>query len=203
MRTLVPFDALTPKSRLEPVLSADEREGFARRMLEDVLAAVGGAGGDPLVVATAPVECDAPTVVDDRPLSVAVNDRLDAGTAVVMADLALATPRTLRAFFAASGDVVIAPGLGGGTNALVVRDASFRTDYYGTSYLDHLRIAHERGLSVREVDAARLAVDVDEPRDLADVLLRGEGESAAWLRERGVRLRDSNGRGRATRSRTE
>jgi len=199
MRTLVPFDAAEPKTRLEPLLRARERETFARTMLADVLAAVRAAGGEPLVVATAAVECDAPVAVDERPLSEAVNDRLEPTTAVVMADLALATPRTLRAFFGASGDVVIAPGLGGGTNALVVRDPDFRTDFHGTSYLDHLRVAHDRGLSVRECDATRLAVDVDVPADLADVLLRAEGDAPSWLRKVGVRLDRSSGRATAVR----
>ncbi|WP_435100121.1 2-phospho-L-lactate guanylyltransferase [Halarchaeum sp. P4] len=194
MRTLVPFDTTNPKTRLAGLFSPDERRDLAAVMLEDVLSAVRAAGGDPLVVATAATDASAPVEVDDRPLSEAVNARLAAGTAVVMADLALATPRTLSRFFAASGDVVLAPGLGGGTNALVVRDAEFAVDYHGASYLDHLRVAHDAGLSVREFDATRLALDVDERADLADVLVRGEGETRAWLRAAGVRLDRTSGR---------
>lgn len=200
MRTLVPFDATDPKTRLSDLLDPAERRAFAGVMLDDVLAAVRAAGGDPLVVATADVACDAPTVVDDRPLSDAVNARLDPPTAVVMADLALATPRTLRALYHADGDVVLAPGLGGGTNALVVRDGGFATDYHGASYRDHLRVAGDAGLSVREFDAGRLAVDVDEPADLADVLLRGEGDAPTWLREAGVDLADGSGRAAVARN---
>ncbi|GGL27415.1 2-phospho-L-lactate guanylyltransferase [Halarchaeum grantii] len=200
MRTLVPFDATDPKTRLAGLFTPSERRDLAGVLLADVLAALRAAGGDPLVVATESVDCAAPVVVDERPLSEAVNARLDAGTAVVMADLALATPRALARFFAADGDVVLAPGLGGGTNALVVRDDAFAVDYHGTSYLDHLRAAHEGGLSVREFDATRLALDVDERADLADVLVRGEGEAGAWLREAGVRLDRTGGRTTVTRS---
>jgi len=194
MRTLVPFDATDPKTRLEPLLSVDERRAFARVLLGDVLDAVRAAGGDPVVVANADVDVDAPVAVDDRSLSDAVNARLNAGTAVVMADLALATPRALGALFDASGDVVLVPGVGGGTNALVARDDAFRVDYHGASYRDHLRVAREAGLSVREFEHGRLTLDVDEPADVADVLVRGEGDAPRWLREAGVRLDPSNGR---------
>ncbi|MFB6079249.1 MAG: 2-phospho-L-lactate guanylyltransferase [Halarchaeum sp.] len=194
MRTLVPFDATDPKTRLEPLLSADERRAFARVLLGDVLDAVRAAGGDPVVVANADVDVDARVAVDDRALSDAVNARLNAGTAVVMADLALATPRGLGALFDASGDVVLVPGVGGGTNALVARDDAFRVDYHGASYRDHLRVAREAGLSVREFEHGRLTLDVDEPADVADVLVRGEGDAPRWLREAGVRLDPSGGR---------
>jgi len=203
MRTLVPFDATDPKTRLDALFSPAERRELAAVMLADVLEAVRAAGGEPLVVATADVACDAPVAVDERALSDAVNARLEPGTAVVMADLALATPRVLRSLFAASGDVVLAPGLGGGTNALVVRDDGFTVDYHGASYRDHLRNAAAAGCSVREFDAARLALDVDERADLADVLSRGEGRTPAWLREAGVTLADGAGRTNVTRSEKE
>jgi 2-phospho-L-lactate guanylyltransferase len=40
----------------------------------------------------------------------------------------------------------------------------------------------------------RLASDVDEPADLVEVLLHGEGEAAAWLREAGFELDAGEGR---------
>ncbi|GGM56758.1 2-phospho-L-lactate guanylyltransferase [Halarchaeum rubridurum] len=203
MRTLVPFDATDPKTRLEGLFSPAERRDLAAVMLADVIEAVRAAGGDPLVVATADVACDAPVQVDERALSDAVNARLEPGTAVVMADLALATPRVLRSFFAATGDVVLAPGLGGGTNALVVRDDGFAVDYHGASYRDHLRSAAAAGCSVREFDATRLALDVDERADLADALVRGEGRTPGWLRDAGVALADGSGRANVARRRDE
>ncbi len=95
MRVVVPYAATEPKTRLADVLSPDERAAFAEAMLADVLAAVRATGRDPEVLATAPVETDAPVTVDDRPLTEAVNAVLagtDGPVAVVMADLALATP---------------------------------------------------------------------------------------------------------------
>lgn len=202
MRFLLPFDAQSPKTRLAPVLDTGERSAFARAMCEDVLAAVRAAGHSPELVATDSVDVDAPVTVDERPLTEAVNAVLaDAAepVAVVMADLPLATGLVLGELFSTAGDVVIVPGRGGGTNALVVRHDGFRVDYHGASYLDHLAAAREVGASVAEFDSHRLSTDVDEPADVPEVLLHGEGEAREWLREAGVRLDVTDGRVTVTR----
>jgi 2-phospho-L-lactate guanylyltransferase len=205
MRILVPFEAVDPKTRLGEVLGADEREDVARAMLRDVLGACLAAGHDPEVVATAPVEvADAPVTVDDRPLSTAVNARLG-GTeplGVVVADLALLTPTAVDRLVdaAADADVAIAPGRGGGTNGLVVADPDFRVDFHGVSYRDHVAAAREVGADFAVVDSMRLSTDVDEPADLVEVLLHGEGEAAAWL---GARFELAPGEGRGSLDRVE
>lgn len=210
MRTLVPFDARDPNSRLSPVLSSRERREFAAAMLRDVLDAVRGADGDPVVVATtaleAPFEVDTTVVVDDRPLSVAVRAHLDVdsqhdATAVVASDLALATPAALREAFETPGpgDVAAAPGLGGGTNVLVVRHPAFEPDYYGTSFLDHRAGAAAVRTRFHEVDSFRLAVDVDGPGDLPEVLLHGKHRAADWLADAGFSIVVSDGDVRAVR----
>ncbi|WP_122089071.1 2-phospho-L-lactate guanylyltransferase [Halalkalicoccus subterraneus] len=189
MRVVVPFDATDPKSRLSGVLDREERRQFARAMLGDTLAAIRAAGGDPEVLATAPLDADGPVTVDDRALTEAVNGAFgpETETAVVMADLPLATPEALRALFEVSGDVVLAPGRGGGTNAIVARHPDFRVDYHGGSFLKHRAAAAGLG-SVEVVDSYRLATDVDEPDDLVEVLLHGEGRAADWLRDVGFEL---------------
>lgn len=197
MRVLVPYDAERPKTRLAGVLDADERAAFAAAMLADVLGAIRAAGHDPTVLSTAPVDADAPVRVDERPLTPAVNAALsdaEGPRAVVMADLALATPRAVGGLCAAAGDVVVAPGRGGGTNALVVRHPAFRVDYHGTSYLDHLRAARAVGATVREFDSFRLGTDVDDADDLADLLVHGDGAARGWLADAGFRLTTGDGR---------
>ena len=201
MDVLVPFAADEPKTRLADALGPDERWSFARAMLLDVCDAVSDAGGDPTVLSTGAIDCPHPVVVDDRPLSAAVNAHLEAPAAVVMADLALATPAALRRLFGTDAGVALAPGLGGGTNALVVRHPGFRVDYHGASVCDHRRIAREAGADLETVDSFRLAVDVDEPRDLAELLLHGDGRAAAWLREAGFELESTDGRVLTTRKR--
>jgi 2-phospho-L-lactate guanylyltransferase len=202
MEVIVPFSTDRPKSRLSGVLAPDERRAFARAMLDDVLDAVAAAGGEPRVLATEPVGVDCPVTVDDRPLTPAVNAALDArlsggdAVAVVMADLALATPAAVERLLAAGADadVAVAPGRGGGTNALVASHPDFRVDYHGASYLDHRAIAAEVGASFAAVDSHRLGTDVDEPADLAEVLIHAEGRAATWLREAGFALEADEGR---------
>ncbi|MDX1745142.1 MAG: 2-phospho-L-lactate guanylyltransferase, partial [Halobacteriales archaeon] len=91
-------------------------------------------------------------------------------------------------------DVVLVPGRAGGTNAILSRDPAFRTDYHGTSYLDHLDAAAAVGASVSVVDSYRLSTDVDEPADLLEVLLHGQGSAPAWLRDHGITIDRSGSR---------
>ncbi|WP_248895950.1 2-phospho-L-lactate guanylyltransferase [Haloplanus halobius] len=208
MRILVPFEATRPKTRLGPLLDAEERTAFARAMLCDVLAALLSAGHDPELVTTARISIpdddrfageDIAGTVDDRSLSAAINDRLDAAVdtvAVVVADLALVTPATVARLVAAGddADIAIAPGRGGGTNALVISQPDFRVDFHGVSYRDHRQAARAVDAEVSVVDSMRLSTDVDEPADLVEVLLHGEGAAASWLRDAGVELDTSGGR---------
>lgn len=222
---LVPYDADDPKSRLSPLLDRPERAAFAHAMLADVLANLRAVGVDHTVLSTAPLDADAPVVVDERPLTAAVNARLAGDmvgpdepplpapktpVAVVMADLPLVTPDAVGRLLFGTGtggadgeerpDVAMAPGLGGGTNALCVRDPSFRVDYHGASCRDHREIAHERGLDVTTVDSFRLATDVDERADLVEVLLHaGASRAASWLRETGFAVGAGDGRVRVRR----
>lgn len=224
MRVLIPFAAERPKTRLGAELSILERREFAYAMLSDVLETVRATGHDPVILATESVSAtdiddgtgeeidvgihdeDFTVIVDDSALTSAVNDAIvdsfsandidDTATAVaiVMSDLALATPRVLAGFFHADGDLVVAPGRGGGTNALVIREPGFRVDYHGTSYLDHLRTAQEIGASVREFDSHRLATDIDEPADLTEVLALSNGAARGWLEAAGYDLEIDDGR---------
>ncbi|KDE58937.1 2-phospho-L-lactate guanylyltransferase [Halostagnicola sp. A56] len=213
MHVVVPYAPDAPKTRLEPVLSERERTRLARVMLEDVLAAVRETGREPTVLSTEPLEVDAPVAVDRRSLTEAVNavvrsrtqnaaaESGDAtGVAVVMADLALTTPEALERLFAPDADVVIAPGRGVGTNALVVRHPEFRVDYHGGSYLDHRRIADDVGATLETIDSFRLGTDIDEPDDLVEVLVHGTGRTPACLREFGFELDSTDGRLEVVRS---
>ncbi|MFW5974201.1 MAG: 2-phospho-L-lactate guanylyltransferase [Natrialbaceae archaeon] len=197
MRVLVPFDARDPNTRLSSLFDPGQRRELAAVLLADVLAAIREAGHEPSVLSTAPVDRDCPVLVDDSPLTDAVNARLvdaELPLAVVMADLGLVTPRSVRRLLDSDSDVVLAPGLGGGTNAIRVDHPDFRVDYHGGSYRKHRRAARECGASTHTVDSFRLAVDVDEPSDLAEVLLHGRGETAEWLREAGIELDTADGR---------
>jgi 2-phospho-L-lactate guanylyltransferase len=193
MRVLVPYRAEEPKTRLAPVLDSEERCKLSRLMLTDVLTVLKEIGYEPTVLSTSSVPINYEIVIDERPLSVAVNGHLEPGTAIVMADLALATPEALSRLLETDGDVVLAPGRGGGTNALVCRHPQFRVDYHGASYRDHTMICEEIGADVQEVDSYRLSTDIDEPDDLGELLLHGRGVASDWLDAR-FELSLSNGR---------
>lgn len=187
MRVVVPFDASTPKTRLEDTLDPDERVAFGEAMLADVLAALQETGAEPEVLSTGHVDTEFPVTIDERPLTQAVNAQLtNASTpmAVVMADLALATPSAFARLLDAPGEVVLVPGRGGGTNAFVARHPDFRVDYHGVSIRDHREMAAAIGASVTEIDSARLSTDIDERADLPEVLLRGDGRARDWLAQR-------------------
>jgi 2-phospho-L-lactate guanylyltransferase len=191
MRVVVPFDARDPKTRLAPALGTDERAAFAVAMLRDVLDTVRAAGHTPEVLSTAPVDIDTPVTVDERPLSPAVNASLAATegtTVVVMADLPLVTPDALSRVTTTNADVALAPGMGGGTNAFLTDHQAFRVDYHGGSYRKHREQVVASGASLATVDSFRLALDVDEPGDLAEVLLHGDGHAETWLRRAGFEL---------------
>lgn len=203
MRFFVPFDARTPNTRLAPVLDEGERFAFARAMCLDVLAALADAGHDAVVLSTAKFECDAPVRVDSRSLSVAVNAALEETTVpvgVVMADLPLVTAAVFEKLTAPDADVVIAPGLGGGTNAFVTRHSDFQVDYHDGSYQKHRQIVNDCDLALATVDSFRLAVDIDDPTDIAETLIHSDETAAAWLRSVGFELDTQNGRTVAVRS---
>jgi 2-phospho-L-lactate guanylyltransferase len=208
MDVLVPFAAERPKTRLAEALPLADRRAFADAMLTDVLAAIRGADFSPMILTTEPLDRSTEQIVDDRPLTEAVNDVLTDRApshgrplGIVMADLALATPDAVERLVGErdTADLVVAPGLGGGTNALVVRTPDFRVDYHGASVRDHREIAREIGATLWEVDSRRLATDVDDPADLAEVLLHSDGAAAEWLRENGFELDTGDGRVGVTR----
>jgi 2-phospho-L-lactate guanylyltransferase len=199
---LVPFDARRPKTRLAPVLDADERTAFARAMLGDVLDAARATDRAVCVLANADVEAPVPVPVevDDRPLTPAVNAvlaRTDGPVAVLTADLPLVDRETTERLLAAGGEgvVALAPGLGGGTNGLVAGHPDFRVDYHGVSVRDHREGARAVGAAVREVDSRRLATDIDDPGDLVEVLVHAPASRAGrWLADAGFAVEADGGR---------
>lgn len=182
-RILVPFRSSDPKTRLAPVLKPSERTALATCLRRDVCRAIRAAGYEPTLLSTESTDAD-PEIVDDRELSAAVNAHLDPPTAVIMADLGLATPDAITRLLETPGDVVIAPGRGGGTNAIVIRDDTFTVDYHGGSLLDHRRNCDTLDLSLSVVDSYRLATDIDTPADLPELLMHASNEAATWLSDR-------------------
>jgi 2-phospho-L-lactate guanylyltransferase len=199
VRAIIPFKPRNPKTRLSGVMSLPEREAFAEAMLGDVLDAVTEAECTPLILSTAPYSLtDMETLVNTGGLNEALNEVIPKSggpTLIVMSDLPLITPANIAELVGTKARMAMVPGRGGGTNAIFLPNPSgFRADFYGASFLKHLEIAGELGLSVEIIDSFRLHDDIDEVEDLVEVLTLGSGASRRYLERLGFSLSTENGR---------
>ncbi|MBP7120059.1 MAG: 2-phospho-L-lactate guanylyltransferase [Methanolinea sp.] len=201
---LIPFKPANPKTRLSCVLDLDERIQFARLMLADVIDAVKGAGCTPRIISTDEYTCPI-AAVDVIPggLNETLNALLaktDEKILIIMTDVPLATVEAVKRMIKTRKKIAIAPGRGGGTNAIYIsKGSTFRVDYYGASFLKHARIAKERGLSCEVVDSFSLSTDIDEKEDLVELLIHGHGRSREYLENLGFSLSIEKGRVGVTR----
>jgi 2-phospho-L-lactate guanylyltransferase len=185
--------------RLTPALDAPVRRELQVAMLTDVLAAAAGASqlagvmvvtSDPAAQGMAEAIAGARVVPDHDPprgMNAAVVRGLEAvaaagadGALVLTADLPLARPEDLDAVVLAAPpgpSATIAPSWGGtGTNAMLLRPPGALTPRLGVDSLArHLAQAARRGVPVTRVDVPALALDIDTPRDLAELMARGGG----------------------------
>ncbi|MDR2856125.1 MAG: 2-phospho-L-lactate guanylyltransferase [Methanomicrobiales archaeon] len=198
---VIPFRPVDPKKRLKAIMSQEEREGFARAMLSDVIETVIDAGCTPVLLTTqeiANIDARVRVIV----LNLGLNEALDAFRkeqdgpfGIVMADLALCNTKSLMQLAHTSAAFGIVPGTGGGTNAIYIKDGSaFKAQYYGFSFLKHLTWAKEQGYSIEIIDSFRLSTDIDEPDDLVEVLIHTERNTAAYLNQIGFVLCAEEGR---------
>jgi 2-phospho-L-lactate guanylyltransferase len=196
---LIPFKLVNPKTRLSCMLSQEEREAFARAMLEDVIYAIKDANCSPVIVGTELFDSEYVQVtISDADLNQTLNSILPQSTGeilIIMADLPLANADAIRRVITTKNDMAVVPGRGGGTNAIFIKEPQrFHVDYYGMSFLKHVKIAQEAGLSFEVIDSFRLHTDIDEKEDLVELLIHGTGKSRAFLEELGFYLSAEKGR---------
>ncbi|MDY0387357.1 MAG: 2-phospho-L-lactate guanylyltransferase [Methanolobus sp.] len=193
MKALIPYKKKNAKSRLSPALSREEREEFIELMLRDVLASLKEAEIEEIDILTTldngvPKDLETNIVLSEHDLNEAINDYLDnekKPILVIMADLPLVRAQHIKEILTRPEDVVIVPGKGGGTNVLFIKDPSnFHVKYYGSSFLNHCNIAKEQNCSVYIYDSFLLSTDIDEPQDLVEIILHGNGNSRKYIMER-------------------
>ncbi|MDD1662079.1 MAG: 2-phospho-L-lactate guanylyltransferase [Methanomicrobiales archaeon] len=199
VRAIIPFKPKNPKTRLSKVMSQEERENFAEMMLGDVVDAVVEGGCTPTILSTAPYCLTGiETIVHAGGLNEALNailPKAEGPTLIVMSDLPLITPANVEELLATKARMAMVPGRGGGTNAIFLHAPSgFRADFYGASFLKHLEIAGELGLSVEIIDSFRLHDDIDEVWDLVEILTLGSGGSRRYLERLGFTISVESGR---------
>jgi 2-phospho-L-lactate guanylyltransferase len=191
MRVVIPFKATNPKSRLSKILDESEREEFAKYMLLDVIESLKPFGYEIKIITPENVCVEGAEVcVDRRSLDECINDELkDVPVAVVMSDLPLLNPSTLKRFFESEGDVVIAPGKKGGTNMLLVRKKGFRVSYHYGSFFKHIKIAEELGFGYSIFDSFYSAVDIDDENDVLELMMHGiNKKSRSYLERMGFKV---------------
>ena len=208
---LIPVNRLDrAKGRLAALLEPEERAELVRRSLAAVLAAVEGAGmaavvltSDETVAAQMPAGVRALGEDPDlRGLSAQV-ERASGLLAVeelliLHADLPLVTAEALRELVAQAPDApsatLVRPG-DGGTNAMLLRPPGRFALAYGQGSGDlHEAAAREAGLAVRRTDVPPLALDLDTPADVRELLSTAEGrasEAGRYLVEIGIEGREA------------
>jgi 2-phospho-L-lactate guanylyltransferase len=211
IRAVIPFKRENAKSRLSEVLSEIQRQEFSLCMLFDVISALENSGKFDAIdilnssfssIMNTEFPLNVNVLLNEKNLNDALNEYLlksaehwDGTVLIIMADMPLVTEKQIIELTNKTADVVIAPGSGGGTNALLIRKPDkFHVDYYGTSFLDHLRITKEAGLSMDVYDSFLVSTDMDEPDDLIELLIHGHGRAADYLRSTGISLDKKTGK---------
>lgn len=179
------------KQRLSAVLTPETRTRLGRMLAEHAIRAVSECGAIPLVLSaddgvTEWATTNGTDVLLDEGSSLdraaelaamwATERRLP--WAILHADLPLLTPAALAPAVAAlgEGDQVIAPSSDGGTS-LLGSTVPISFSYGRASFHRHLS---RLGPSARVLVSTALALDLDEPLDLAAALSHPDG---AWLTE--------------------
>ncbi|MGE6742972.1 2-phospho-L-lactate guanylyltransferase [Allorhizobium pseudoryzae] len=179
------------KGRLSPPFSPGFRRGLAKAMLHDVLAALRSCSNvSRIILVTSDPELE---VIGHGHGAVSCSVDADAGYSAAAAagckeaerlggEQALIVPGDLPRLDARSLDrlaglaritdkaLVVPSRDGQGTNALLVRPATWRQFCFGPeSYRRHLACAAEAGIEIATADEPRIALDIDQPCDLRDL----------------------------------
>ena len=208
---LIPVNRLDrAKGRLATLLQPEERAELVRRSLAAVLAAVEEAGMKAVVLTSdEAVAAQMPAGVralgedpDLRGLSAQLeraSGLLAAEELLILhADLPLVRAEALRQLVAqappAPSATLVRPG-DGGTNAMLLRPPGRFALAYGRGSGDlHEAAAREAGLAVRRADVPALALDLDTPSDVRELLSTAEGrasEAGRYLLEIGIEGREA------------
>ena len=195
-------DLVNAKQRLVPALGAEERGALATAMLEDVLGAVAHARLDAVWVITGDAAVTAiarrfgATVVteaENRGHTAAVADgqarARNEGTTVfatIPGDVPCVTAAEIDALVSVvttAPGVALAPSRSGlGTNGVALAPPDALSLRFGEPSFDaHLASARARGLTPRILRLPGLGLDIDDPSDLAALLVEGRATRSARL----------------------
>ena len=179
----------TAKQRLAGSLGAGARQALARAMFSDVLGSLRRVPGlDDVVVVTADRVAEAASAADgvhvlpdtvqagqSEAALIGVRHALAEGydrVLLVPGDTPLLQPGDLAGLLAVTHAVAIVPDRHGtGTNALVLTPPDVIEPSFGPDSLArHVRAAEEAGVASRVEEIPALALDVDTPDDLTELM---------------------------------
>ena len=208
---LIPVKNLSAaKQRLAAVLDQPARTELAQAMLHDVVAAVSSWPRRPAaaLVTSDPFAIDLARKYDFEIIpdpanpgetgAIATATRLCVSrgvdsTLVIPADIPLVQAGELEEILAHApdeGSVLVPAGDGRGTNAAFRRPADlFPLRFGNDSFKPHLAAAQATGKTCRVLHLPGIALDVDNPADLQD-LIRADGETRTQSLLRRWRVRD-------------
>jgi len=178
---LVPVKNLKQaKQRLAPALDQAARTELAQAMLHDVLEVLGSWPGRPEV---AIVSCDPLALSLANTYGFEVIDTL-----VIPADIPLIQGWELQSIMdaaPATGSLLVPAGDGRGTNAVLRRPAALFPLHFGNdSFKPHLAAAQATGKACVVLPLPGIAVDVDNPADLKQLIaLPGETRAQRLARQ--------------------
>lgn len=200
---LIPVkDLASAKQRLSPVLNPEQRKALACAMLEDVLDAVAkGRHGEPAALVTG--DSFALQLAEQHCLQVIV-DRQNLGetaaiematieatarganfTFVLPGDVPLIAPEEVAAVLAsapAQGCVIVPSRDHRGTNAVLRRPCDlFPLRFGNDSFLPHLASARATSADVVVLQLPGIALDIDRPEDLLQLMATGKGTRSERL----------------------
>ena len=193
MRVVIPYKKENAKSRLSSVLTLGEREEFVEFMLKDVISALSEAGVDKIDILTTSIygvadDIETNVIVSEFGLNEVLNEylsKISEPVMIIMADLPLVTTQHINDIINSDADVTIVPGKGGGTNILYIREpAKFHVKYYGSSFRTHCDIANNMSQSVYVYDSFLASIDIDEPQDIVELLLHGDGMAKDYIKQK-------------------
>jgi len=178
------------KSRLSTILSSRERRQLCLAMLTDVLEAASSSKrihgitvvGGGLEAQLAARRLSANHLNDDgSSLNMAIeqanlHSTKEGAEATLMlpADIPLLVQEdvdSMANFASRFSSIVISPSRDGGTNGLLRYPPDLMPTFFGPdSYRRHVEEAERRGLRLRVYSSARVALDVDAPKDIVDLM---------------------------------
>lgn len=198
---IIPVKRLTKaKSRLSPLLAANERKQFCLKMLEDVLIATKATKAvnktivvskDLQVLQLAEKFRAFPFIESRSGLNQSILETLnwcaskDAKTTLIYpADIPLVSPEDTNKIltFGKMFSMVICPSRGGnGTNALLLNPFRTALAFYGqNSFQRYIDEASKRGISFHIYRSPRIALDIDTVKDLADFVALNAEQCSAY-----------------------